>query len=118
MSERICVDANIVIRRLDGATHPHIPRRIQSALNDGRQLIAPGLMRYEVTNVLYQSLKTQQVSPPTALALVDALGELPITMHDDVRLHHAALTISSRFRIPAAYDAHYVALAQHLDAEL
>jgi predicted nucleic acid-binding protein len=75
-------------------------------------------MRYEATNVVYQSLKTRNITLATANALIDALVILPIAVYHDEFLHQAALTTASRFRIGAAYDAHYVALAQHLGAEL
>jgi predicted nucleic acid-binding protein len=41
---------------------------------------------------------------------------LPIELHDETGLHQRAVEIAARFNLPAAYDAHYLALAERLGA--
>jgi predicted nucleic acid-binding protein len=41
-----------------------------------------------------------------------------LRIHDGAELHERALSLAQRFALPAAYDAHYMALAEHLDGEL
>ena len=50
------------------------------------------------------------------LALQAALS-LPLHLHQDAGLHRRALDLAERFDLPAAYDGHYLALAERLDAE-
>lgn len=118
MSEIICLDANVVVQWLNISDYPVTSRRVESALDNGSRLVAPALMRYEVTNVLYQSLKVEQVTAGSATALIDALMSLPIDVLHEPPVHEDALLLANRFRSGAAYDAHYVALARHLGAEL
>jgi len=43
---------------------------------------------------------------------------LPIELHGDEALHQRALELAARFTLPAAYDAHYLALAERFRAPL
>lgn len=81
-------------------------------------MVAPGLLRYEVVNALYKTIRFADVSPATAQQAIQTLTLLPIDyLHDDF-LYRDALTLAVQYRLGAAYDAHYIALAQHLGAEL
>jgi len=51
-----------------------------------------------------------------SLALTAAFS-LPIRLYGEEALHSLAIDIAERFSLPAVYDAHYLALAQHLGAE-
>jgi len=42
---------------------------------------------------------------------------LPLRLHGDVSLHRWAVDLAERFSLPAAYDAHYLALAEWLGGE-
>jgi predicted nucleic acid-binding protein len=42
---------------------------------------------------------------------------LPIRLEAGARLQRRALAMASELALPAAYDAHYLALARSLDAE-
>jgi predicted nucleic acid-binding protein len=85
---------------------------------DGVEFVAPLLLRYEVVNAFYQLTKQGGIESTSAEASIKSLVHLPIELMTEESLHWHAFLIASRFRIRAAYDAHYVALAQHLDAEL
>lgn len=43
---------------------------------------------------------------------------MPITLYGDRDLHRRALSLAKQLSLPAAYDAHYLALAERLNAEL
>jgi predicted nucleic acid-binding protein len=116
-SSPLCVDANIVVRLvLDVTTNPvdDLWRRWR---RDGRGLVAPRLLRYEVTNALHQARRAGRLDDETApAALRIAIGQ-PIRFYDDASLHDAALAIARRFNRPASYDSHYLALAEQLGIE-
>ncbi len=54
------------------------------------------------------------ISETSATEGIRTLLALPITMFDDDSLHESAAMIAHQFSLPATYDAHYLALAQHL----
>ena len=110
----ICLDASVVVRWLLDDELSHVDSLVKSEI----RLVAPALMRYEVTNALYQVAKAGGITIPTAGEMINVLLTLPIQITDEGHLHEVSLTIAHRFRAGASYDAHYVALAQHLGAEL
>jgi len=84
---------------------------------DGRQLAAPTLLYHEVTNALhrYQHLGLMSASS-VQLALRAALA-LRVRVHGEVDLHWRALELAKQLSLPAAYDAHYLAVAEWLGGE-
>ncbi len=42
---------------------------------------------------------------------------LNITLYGDAELHRQALNLAKSLRLPASYDAHYLAPAQRLEVE-
>jgi len=84
----------------------------------GSFVVAPTLLKYELVNSVYQAVKHKTLDDSAARTVIESMFDLPITYFDDEHLHVTALEVSVRFGIRAAYDAHYVALAQHLGAEL
>jgi predicted nucleic acid-binding protein len=113
----LCVDANLVVRLIIDPSDEAI-RRLWEQWDDERQrLAAPSLLYYEVTNALYRYRQQGLMSASsTSLALQAALA-LPLHLHGDTGLHQRALDLAERFSLPAAYDAHYLALAEWLGAE-
>ena len=50
--------------------------------------------------------------------MLDYLMTLKIELHETDHLHHRALELASRLNHGAAYDSHYLALAETLDCDL
>ena len=116
-SSTICVDANLVVRRLADADDIAVRGLWQRWEALRATLVAPVLLRYEVANAFHRlaylglaSLDTMKIALDTALAL-------PIELVADDDLHRRALLLANQFNRPAAYDAHYLALAERLGAE-
>jgi len=84
---------------------------------EGKVIVAPLLLRYEVTNALWQMRKHGRLSRITLEAALQALVDLPISIRDSPRHYSAAMEFAERFNLPATYDAHYLALAEELDCE-
>lgn len=57
---------------------------------------------------------------PSDLAheLLDTALDLPITFYDDPHLSRRAFRYATQFGMRAAYDAHYLALSEHLGCEM
>ena len=86
----------------------------QSWLDQDREIIAPHLFEYEVTSALLRKAIRGVLSLDEARgALHTALG-MKVALLDPPGLSQQALELAVRFNRPAAYDAHYLALAEHL----
>lgn len=113
----VCVDANLVVRLLLDPADEAVNRLWERWESESRQLVAPTLFRYEVINAFHQYRRAGLMDAPAARAAMDGFMDLSIKVFDDVILHQQAFDLAERFALPAAYDAHYLALAQHLDTE-
>jgi predicted nucleic acid-binding protein len=91
----------------------------QAALRAGEPIVAPPLLPLEVTNILRQRMRAND-----GLSLTDAVRQLGdfldfrIELHNLVGLHVQALVLADALGLPATYDAHYLALTEHLGCEL
>jgi len=74
-------------------------------------------MLYEISNVLYQYVKVGYLHSEEATQALEAILALKITLYGDGPLHHRALRIAQELSLPAAYDAHYLALCERLNAD-
>jgi len=116
-STPICVDASLVVRLVADSTDERVIALWKSWENENRLLAAPTLLFYEVSNALYRYQKYDYLSAEAVDLALQAAQALPITLHGDSDLHRRAITIARRFTLPAAYDAHYLALAERLGAQ-
>ena len=118
MKRLTCIDNSVVIPFL--VDHPlSVAAQALWGLwrQEQRKLVAPILLRYEITNVLYRYFLKGLLSEETARFALHSGLVLPITFYQDELSHIQACTIAGQFALPAAYDAHYLALAQRLDAD-
>ncbi|MGI8915847.1 MAG: type II toxin-antitoxin system VapC family toxin [Chloroflexota bacterium] len=113
-----CTDAGLVIRLVAFPDDAPVRGLWQRWHDEQRVIVAPTLLYYEVTNVIHRSRHAGLLSAGAATLALDAALAIPIQLHGDHALHLAATKLAERFALPAAYDAHYLALAERLDAEL
>jgi predicted nucleic acid-binding protein len=114
----ICVDAGLVIRRVAFPDDPLIQKTWDQWAEQDTRLFAPSLLRYEITNVLYRYERQNWLSPQTVQAALLASLALPIELVEDTELHIMAHFLAGKYGLAAAYDAHYLALAERIGAEL
>jgi predicted nucleic acid-binding protein len=79
---------------------------------------APRLWLYEVTSAIHRVYMQGQIREEQALAALDIALELGVQLVPDDDLAHAAFRWATRLRRLATYDCFYLALAEHLGAEL
>jgi len=114
----VCVDANLVIKLVVEEEYSQQARALwRTWQNEDYHIAAPPLLRYEVTSALRKHVtrgwRTAQESRQ-ALQLTLALD---IQYLEPVNFHYQALDLAARLARPAAYDTHYLALAEHLACE-
>jgi predicted nucleic acid-binding protein len=114
----VCCDANTVVRFV---TDPHATA-VQELWSEWRRVqapvVAPMLLRFEVTNAVHRVAKRDKLSLTQASAILDSALNIPIRFIDRVDIHMRALALSRELNLPAAYDAHYLALAELEGIEL
>lgn len=113
MKSLVCVDAGLALAQV-----LHEP---QSALADalwadwnrqGIKVIAPVLWGYEVTSVIRKNTFRGLLAVEDEQRALNSVHRLPVELLQPTGLHQHAWELARRFNRPAAYDAHYLALAE------
>ncbi len=119
MRNSVCLDASFIVRMLVGPEP--LAQQAESLwatwVHQGRMLVAPALLYFEVSNALFRYVKAGKLPFTLVRNLLDAALDLGIRLYSDPDLHREALALAHELRLPAAYDAHYLALARRLNAE-
>ncbi|MDI3339929.1 MAG: type II toxin-antitoxin system VapC family toxin [Sphaerobacter sp.] len=115
----IVVDASVAVKWLFPEEHSEVALALASAtVESGEPLMAPPLLPVEVANVLRRRMQTDGLSLAMALQLFARFSDLVVIISHPTDLSERALTLATTYQLPAVYDAHYVALAQHLGCPL
>ncbi len=115
----IAVDASVAAKWILNEEHSDRASALYAtAARDGEPLVAPPLLPIEVTNILRQRMRRGDFALEQARLLLDRFLALPLTLTAPSGLYHQALAIADTYQLPAAYDAHYVALAAQLGCDL
>lgn len=113
----ICIDANLVVQLATGSSGSTVPSLWERWHKEERRIVAPLLLRYEVTNALYRYARAGMLTAEEASEALAIALDLPVRLYSAQRLHVRAMETATRFALPAAYDAHYLALADQEHAE-
>jgi predicted nucleic acid-binding protein len=116
-SSRVCCDANFVVRLVTFVGTNDYTERWETWQRAGLTVAAPPLLRYEVTNAIHRIRRAGHLTNESALLSLRSAFQLPIEILNLDDLHERALGFAGRLNLPAAYDAHYLALADQLSAE-
>lgn len=116
----ICIDASVAVKWILDEERSDLAMALYEAVvQAGQSIVAPPLLPLEVTNILRQRMRANP-----GLSLKDATEQLndflalPVDYRNPMGLHHQALVLADALGLPATYDAHYLALAEHLGCEL
>ena len=119
MNGSVVVDASLAVKWLveeDDSDKAHAA--LESWVAQDITRIAPHLMPFEVANALHQRVRRGELSVDDSTRMMARLLESRLELHQPPNLHARALQLASQLRQGAAYDAHYLALAESLDCEL
>jgi predicted nucleic acid-binding protein len=120
LDSTFCCDANVALRLFD-LKSPEQP--VAEALWERwsvkkATILAPSLLRYEATNSVHRAVDRKEITELRADEILRSINLLPIRYVEDEALHLDALRIAQLLNMPAAYDAHYLALAQREQVDL
>ncbi len=79
---------------------------------------APGLLLAEATNVLHRRVAAGCLSPVVARRSLAKLLDVGIEIRESPKIHVRALELAREMGQPAAYDSHYLALAELMGCDL
>jgi predicted nucleic acid-binding protein len=120
MTDIVVVDASLALKWvLSEADSNAAIDLLQRWNTDNMEIIAPALFTYEATNILYRQVVTNKLSYEEVKKLLTKLLSIGILLnfaqHGEISIR--AMELSHRFGLHAAYDAHYLALAEHEKCE-
>ena len=119
MSEFVVVDASLAFKWLVEEENSDRATTLARLWDDeGCQLAAPPLMPFEVANALHRRVLRGELTVGVAADLIRDLMSFGVTLHATPDLHSRALALASQLKQGAAYDAHYLALAESLGCEV
>ncbi len=118
MNSWVCTDANLVLRlALPQEGYQQARALWQRWRQEGQEIVAPLLLRYEITSVLRNHVYRNLISLEQGRRALSRLLALPISFYTASGLHQLAWELATQLGRPNAYDAHYLALAETLGCE-
>lgn len=121
MKNTVVIDSNIALKWvLDEPDSPEALALLTEWVRKRTTLLAPALLAYEAANILFQNVRKDKITFDTArngLSRVILAG-IEFDFPYDYRLSQRAIELANKYNLPAAYDAHYLALAEREGCEL
>ena len=119
MNGSVVVDASLAVKWLveeDDSDKAHAV--LQSWVAQDITRIAPHLMPFEVANALHRRVLRGELNVGDSLRMITRLLASRLDLHHSPGLQARALELASQLNQGAAYDAHYLALAEEFGCEL
>lgn len=117
-SSTLCLDASTILKVILQPSDDPVQSLWASWHAENCRMVAPTLLYYEITNALYQQEKYALRTAEFVSGALDFVFSLPIQLIGDEALHQRARELAVQYKLPATYDAHYLALAERLNIEL
>ena len=119
MNGPIVLDASLAVKWLDeDDVSDKAHAVLQSWVAQDITRLAPHLMPFKVANALHRRVLRGELSVGDNTRMIARLLESRLELHQPPGLHVRALQLASQLNQNAAYDAHYLALAESFDCEL
>ncbi len=117
MSSGVVVDASIAIKWVLREDDSHVAQSLLSEwIKEQVVILVPTLLPYEVTNILYRKARQGEINFDRAKLGITKILRTGLEIADledlDSAINIRAMELAEKFNLPAAYDAHYLALAE------
>ncbi len=120
MKNIVVVDTSIVIKWIIEESDSDTAFALLTRwFTEGVVILAPILLAYEITNVLYQRIRKGNIQVDEAEQLLTyvLLQALKLDTSYDYALSVRATQLAHQFSLQATYDAYYLALAERENCE-
>lgn len=116
----ICLDASVAVKLILKEDASDRAEALFSATREAHEaIVGPPLLWIEVTNIVLQRTRIRDgLTFDEAVAQLDRFVAFGIELRNPDGLHRHALALAHAYELPAAFDAHYLALAEWLDCTL
>lgn len=115
---RYCLDASFLLDSLiPHSVNPAVDARMLSLATQD-ELISPSILLAECTSVLNREVHLGRVNQSRARVALEGMLQLPIRIVEHPQLYPRVFDIARALGWAKAYDALYLAAAEHEDAEL
>lgn len=119
MSRAVCIDASFIVALLTPERYTtSATARWKAWIKDDFRILAPSLLGYEVTSALYRKVLQEQIEPKDGKVALEQFLAMDIESIHLPELHAKAGNLAKQFNRPNTYDAHYLAMAEHLACPL
>ncbi len=109
----VCTDAGLALKLVLPELDSALARTLWTEWNTQQvNVIAPSLWAYETVSVIRNRVHRDLLPASLEEAALDTLQNLPIQLLRPDGLHRRAWELARHFNRPAAYDMHYLALAE------
>lgn len=116
MTSQICIDSGILLKLLLNEPDSPVAEELwHKWVMDDVELIAPYLFVFEITAVLRKVCYRGLLDPVLGEKALKKALEFDVTYQTFSGIHERAWALATQFNRPTAYDAHYLALAEHVD---
>ena len=87
-------------------------------LHNKTHLLAPCLLLTEITNAIYKRVLRNEINMVSAHKALNIILEFNIELLEESGLSHRSMELAHSLKMPATYDAHYLALAEKYNCNL
>ncbi len=115
MSNTVVVDASLALKWVLSESDSSTAITLLREWNTQKvEVIAPALFAYEATNILYRQVVVGKLTYDETKKLLAKLFSIGVELDFShyISISMRAMEFSHRFGLPAAYDPHYLALAE------
>ncbi len=115
MTSQVCVDSGILLKLLLSEPDSHLAEALwQTWVRNGVEIIAPFLFPFEVTAVMRKVSYRGLLDPALGEKALKKGLEFDVKLQTFPGIHERAWALATQLNRPTAYDAHYLALAEHV----
>jgi predicted nucleic acid-binding protein len=119
VSLKICVDASLVVKLVLEEAQSDTARALwRDWLLNGRELIAPCHLAFEVFSVIRQQVHREKLTPALGRRAVDAILAQEIHLVHPQTLHERAWQLAEQFGRPTLSEAYYLAVGEHYGCDV
>ena len=109
----VCVDASLALKLVFQETDSSKARQLWGEwAAQGFLIIAPSLWIYEISSVVRNRVHRGMLQSDLEFASLETLWKMPVQLLNPSGLSRKACRWARHFNRPAAYDSHYLALAE------